>query len=114
MIAIILSTVVAVVAAQLMIKVGVRSGGPIASGQDLLSRIGRPLVVGGLALYVLSAAAWIYVLANAEVSFAFPFLGLTYVGVAVIAVFALRERFTGIQWVGLALVMIGVTVVAWS
>ncbi len=114
MIGLILATVLAVVTGQLMIKTGVAKGGPIGSARGLLIRMVQPLVLLGLAVYAASAAAWIYILASEEVSYAFPFLGLTYVCVAVIAVLVLRERLAAVQWVGLALVVAGVTIVAVS
>ncbi len=112
MIWLIIATVLAVVVGQFMIKIGVAAGGAITSVRELLPRMLSPLVVAGLGVYAVSAAAWIYVLASEEVSYAFPFLGLTYVGVAAIAVIVLRERLTALQWLGLMLVVIGVTVVA--
>jgi len=92
----------------------VSSGGPIVSARQIVPRMVRPLVLAGLAVYAVSAAAWIYILASEEISYAFPFLGLTYVCVAAIAVVVLRERLTWLQWLGLLLVVVGITVVATS
>lgn len=116
----ILLTVALIVVAQVLLKQGMRTL-DISSADDLrkplrLARrvLGTPSILVGLALYALSAAMWLGVLAKVPLSFAFPFLGLTYVGVTLIAVVFLRERFSVIQWTGLALVLAGVLLVAVS
>jgi drug/metabolite transporter (DMT)-like permease len=73
-----------------------------------------PAVVGGLALYVASAVSWIYVLSRTELSFAYPFLAVSYVAVTVAAVLGLKERFSVVQWLGVALVVSGVVIVAFT
>lgn len=116
----IMMSVALVVIAQVVLKLGA----------DSLARIGRekplgpltlgiralrvPGVVMGLALYAASAAFWLYALASTPLSYAFPFLGLAYVGVAVASVTVLRERVSTLQWIGLALVLGGVVAVAVS
>jgi drug/metabolite transporter (DMT)-like permease len=49
----------------------------------LLDLATRPALLGGLACYGLSVLLWIYVLSRAEASYAYPFLGLGFVLVAV-------------------------------
>lgn len=68
----------------------------------------------GLSVYVLSAAMWIFALSRVPLSMAYPFLGLSYVGVAVVAVVALKEWLTPAQWIGIAAVVAGVIMVAAS
>jgi drug/metabolite transporter (DMT)-like permease len=68
----------------------------------------------GLSVYVLSAAMWIFALSRVPLSMAYPFLGLSYVGVAVVAVVALKEWLTPAQWLGIAAVVAGVVMVAAS
>lgn len=116
----ILTSVALVVVAQVVLKLGAgaitRLGAnerrnPIRLG---ISAVRTPGVGIGLALYAISAAAWLYVLAITPLSYAYPFLGLTYVGVAVASVTVLKERFTPLQWAGLVLVLLGIVAVAVS
>ena len=45
----------------------------------------------GLCTFVISMASHLYVLSKVELSFAYPFLSLAYVAVAVFAYFVFRE-----------------------
>lgn len=116
----ILATVTLAAAGQLLLKTGMASVG--ALGADALRepialawRVARvPQVVFGFLLYGFSAVGWIVVLADTPLSFAYPFLGLSYVVVTAAAVVILKERFAGRQWAGLALIVVGVVVVAFT
>lgn len=116
----ILVAVALVIVGQLMLKRGMQHIGAIDRERvsrplALVVEIARePAVVIGFAVYGLSALMWLYVLAQTELSYAFPFLSIAYVGVTAAATLVLKERFTGRQWLGLALVMLGVAAVAVS
>ena len=116
----ILLSVGLVIVAQVVLKIGAGSlsgisreelGHPLRLG---LRAMRVPGVVIGLLLYLVSAALWLLVLATTPLSYAYPFLGLTYVGVAVASVTVLKERFSALQWIGLAFVVLGVAAVAAS
>ena len=116
----ILASVALVVVAQVVLKLGASSISGLSS-EDLrhpirlgLRAVRIPGVVIGLALYVFSAAIWLFVLATTPLSYAYPFLGLTYVGVAIASTAVLKERFSALQWIGLAFVFVGVMAVAAS
>ncbi len=112
--------VVAVITGQTLLKLGMQRVGRVdrASLERPLLLGGRvvrePRVLAGLALYALSGVTWVVVLARSELSYAFPFLGLTYVGVVGVAAFLLRERVVMRQWLGVALIVVGVSLVALS
>lgn len=116
----VLSAVTLVVTGQTLLKIGMNQVGPI--GRARLSRPATlvrdvatvPLVWVGLVLYGLSAALWILALATVPLSIAYPFLGLTYVFIAGVSVIALGEWLTPAQWLGVMLVVMGVTTVAMS
>lgn len=114
----ILLVVTTIVTGQLLLKSGMSRVGSIGGDEVAhpLEVVRRVLttwqVVAGLTLYVASALAWIWVLSRVELSFAFPFLALSYVGVTVLAVIRFRERFSAVQWLGLALTVTGVVLVA--
>jgi drug/metabolite transporter (DMT)-like permease len=114
----ILLSVAMVVTGQTLLKAGMTRVG-VVDGERLrrpvalvLAVASTPAVVGGLALYVASAVSWIYVLSRTELSFAYPFLAVSYVAVTAAAVLGLKERFATKQWFGVALVVAGVLVVA--
>jgi len=88
----ILFTVMTNAAAQLMLKQGMMSLGPISfEGTNpllkLLQIVFSPWVFLGLCTFVISMASHLYVLSKVELSFAYPFLSLAYVAVAIFAYF---------------------------
>lgn len=116
----ILGAVALVVAGQLLLKVGMLRVGAIG-GEHMRSPLAlvvtiarQPAVVIGFLIYGASALLWLYVLSRSELSFAFPFLSLAYAGVSAAATVLLKEHFAGRQWLGLALVTVGVIAVAAS
>lgn len=69
-------------------------------------------LVSGLACCVLGVAAWLVVLSRTEVSIAYPMLSIGYVIAAVIGVACLGEQVTIMRMCGIALICLGVVVVA--
>ena len=116
----ILGAVALVVAGQLLLKVGMLRIGSIDAARlrSPLALVGaivrEPAVILGFVIYAASALLWLFVLSQSELSFAFPFLSLAYAGVSAAATVLLKEHFVGRQWLGLALVTVGVIAVAAS
>ncbi len=116
----ILGTIALAVVGQLMLRAGMRRVGPISWGRaaaawTLVRDVASVwLVPGGLAIYVVSAIAWVVVLSRVELSYAYPFFGLAYVAVCVLASMLFGERLAPRQWAGVALVVVGVVLVAGS
>ena len=116
--ALILGVVALVVAGQTLLKVGMDTVGPVGLVRlrkpgPLIARILRsPTVLAGVCLYALSALGWIVVLSRADLSFAYPFLALSYLAVPLVGVVMLHEPLTRTQGAGLALVVCGVMLVA--
>jgi drug/metabolite transporter (DMT)-like permease len=76
-------------------------------------RIGStPAVWGGLALFVASAAAWLIVLSRASLSFAYPFVSLTYALILLFDRFVLQESVSPLRWAGVVLIMAGIVLVS--
>ncbi|MEZ0213924.1 MAG: EamA family transporter [Xanthobacteraceae bacterium] len=103
--------------AQLFLRLGARSAvtdpdrHPVAATIALLS---RPTIMSGLACYGLSLLLWLYVLGRIEVSFAYPFLALGFVLVAVAGWQFLGEPMPPIRAAGIGIILIGVLVLARS
>src|SRR5947207_2615325 len=80
-----------------------------------LARAGRePLLWGGLALFGISALFWLVVLSKVDLSFAYPFVGLSYIIIVLVARVILHEHVPSLRWVGVALVALGIAVVGLS
>jgi drug/metabolite transporter (DMT)-like permease len=66
------------------------------------------------ALIVAGTGVWLYVLYRMDVSRAFPFFGAGSVLVVLLSQVCFGERISGTRWVGIALIVAGVTLVAQS
>lgn len=108
----ILFTVVTNAAAQLMLKQGMNSIGAFSVGSEpILALVFRiifnPFVFFGLMIFVVSMGSHLFVLSRVDVSFAFPFLSIAYVLVAVYAHFFMSETLTFNHIVGIGLIVGG-------
>jgi drug/metabolite transporter (DMT)-like permease len=113
----ILFTVMTNAAAQLMLKHGMMSLGVINfDGVNpvvrLLQIVFSPWVFLGLCTFVISMASHLYVLSKVELSFAYPFLSLAYVAVAVFAYFVFREDLNAWRIAGIGFICIGTVLIA--
>lgn len=86
------------------------SGALGASG----SIVFNPYVISGLAVMVISMASHLMVLAKVDISFAYPFLGLSFVLVTLYGYFVLSEPVNIWRIAGVLLIVLGVSLVAKS
>ncbi|MFZ3085838.1 MAG: EamA family transporter [Candidatus Hydromicrobium sp.] len=106
------------VAGQILLKIGINRIGMVNFGslyalkQLFFGVIKSPMVISGLFLYVISAAIWLVVLSAVDLSFAYPFIGFTYVMVLVLSKFILKEDVNPIRWAGALIITIGVIVIS--
>ena len=113
----ILFTVLTNAAAQVMLKQGMITLGPISfDGVNPILRILQivfsPWIFLGLATFVISMASHLYVLSKVELSFAYPFLSLAYVAVAIFAYFVFREDLNAWRIAGIAFICVGTVLIA--
>jgi len=106
-------------AAQLLLKAGVSSVGTIQLHVKTIFTAGlhlalEPHILGGLSCYVISVVVWILALSRVPVSIAYPMLSIGYVVNAIAARFLLGEAVTFGRMVGIAIIILGVFVVARS
>lgn len=100
--------------AQLVLKHGMTiaqhrvedSGGSLA-----VAAATTPWVIGGLAIFGVSALAWMLTLSRVPLSLAYPFNALGYVGILTASVVFLHERTNVWTWVGTFLVAGGLVLV---
>jgi drug/metabolite transporter (DMT)-like permease len=99
----------------LAVKIGVGrvelDGGWIRMLQQAL---GNGWLTAGLALHVAALALWLVALRRAELSFAAPFIALSFVVVALLSWLFLHESFGPLRIAGTALVVLGVVLVSQS
>ncbi|WP_313494032.1 SMR family transporter [Stenotrophomonas sp.] len=80
--------------------------------QDAFRVLFNPWVFSGLSCYAISIVLWMYVLSKVQVSFAYPFLSVGYVIVVAAAYFFFREPVSIMKLSGIALICVGVALVA--
>jgi drug/metabolite transporter (DMT)-like permease len=115
----ILFTVMTNAAAQVMLKYGMITLGPISFSADtIIQRIFQivfnPWVFAGLCMFVISMASHLFVLSKVDLSFAYPFLSLAYVAVALFAWAVFKEELGTFKIAGIALIMVGTILIAQS
>lgn len=115
----ILFTVLTNAAAQLMLKQGMLTLGPLEMANEniflkVLQVVFQPWVFAGLVTFVISMASHLYVLSKVELSFAYPFLSLAYVAVAVFAYLIFKEDLNAWRIAGIAFICVGTVLIAQS
>lgn len=107
------------VTGQTAIKLGVsQPGASESAAAGVLSLVTlvfhSPLVLLGLVLYGISAFAWIAVLSRLDLSVAYPFLALNFVLITLVSRLVLGETVPTLRWVGIAVIVVGILLVARS
>lgn len=110
----ILSCIILNSIAQIFLKFGMnnmsRSISSIGIG-NIPSLIQNLYVMTGGTLYALSFIIWLYVLSKVKLSYAYPFISLSYVIVAILGFLILDEKISPVAWAGILLVVIGVSLI---
>ncbi len=97
---------------QIVLKSGMESVPQVTSGSGMVHAFRSPLVLAGLACYVLATFAWLIVLQRVPVSFAYPMISLNYIFVTLLAKVVRGETVPSLRYFGLALILAGVMVIA--
>jgi multidrug transporter EmrE-like cation transporter len=101
-------------AGQLCLKYGVSLLGEGASVLAIVKGIFTPYVFGGFFLYGISSIIYLNVLSRLDLSYAYPFVALSFVIVTILSWHFLDETLPMLRIVGLGLIMAGVLTVAAS
>lgn len=110
-----LASVLLAAAGQLIFKAGLNQiGGLTISIEMAVSILSSPVMLLGLAVFAASAFLWLIALMRAELSFAYPFLSLSYVLVLLGGAFLFDESVTPLRVVGFAAIIFGLFIVASS
>ena len=114
-ISILLTSVAFGAVGQLILKAGMNSLGKLQLSADTLLRMATsPLVLVGIAIFCLSTLLWLFALAKADLSFAYPFLSLTYLAVLIGGALLFHEEVTLPRVLGFIVIITGVWIVARS
>jgi drug/metabolite transporter (DMT)-like permease len=115
--ALIFFAVSAAACAQLMLKYGMQAATTRAhhtGGSLMLAAAASPWVIGGLAVFAVSALAWLGVLSRVSLSVAYPFNALGYIAILAASIVILHERASLLTWVGSLLGVSGLIIVVLS
>ena len=115
----ILFTVMTNAAAQLMLKYGMMQMGELTfAGVNpvlkILQIVFSPWIFFGLCVFVISMASHLFVLSKVDLSFAYPFLSLAYVAVAVFAFYVFGEDLNYLRVAGIGFICVGTILIAQS
>ncbi len=114
-IGIILISVAAGSIGQLVVKQAMNGIGKVDLSVDTLTKMATsPVLWVGLVIYGLSALFWLLALMRADLSFAYPFLSLTYIAVLIGGATLLHEQIRAGRLVGFVIIIIGLLVIARS
>ncbi len=98
---------------QLIFKAALNQIGQLQLSLEMFVKLATsPLLLLGLAVFGLSALLWLIALMKAELSFAYPFLSLTYVIVLVGGALLFHEQITLARIIGFIVIVTGLFVVA--
>lgn len=112
-----LISILASVAGQFLLKAGALKLGRVNAANwigHLLSILGTPELLAGLACYGLGAFVYILLLTRVNLSIAGPAVSLTYVFSVLLGYFIFREAIPFSRVVGLGLIISGVVLVIWK
>jgi drug/metabolite transporter (DMT)-like permease len=106
------------VVGQIFIKMGVNLVGDIDFSGGFISAYLKifltPWVITGSLIYFSSTFFWLYALSKVDLSFAYPFLALSYVLIILSSRFFLGESIPLIRWIGVLVICFGVFLVSKS
>lgn len=117
-VALILVSVAFATAGQFTLKAAMNhvthGAGPESPVDTLLRAAREPRLWAGLTLFGISAIFWLAVLSKVPLSFAYPFVGLSYIVIVLVARLVLHEHVPPLRWLGVAIVATGIAIVGLS
>lgn len=113
----IMLSVILNVGGQLFMKSGMKSVGMINLSQiikppTLFNVIFNPMIIIGVGLYVLASIVWLVILSRAELSYAYPMIGISYILTATLAWLIFKENMTVFRFMGISLIISGVYLIS--
>jgi len=107
-----LGSVASDVTGQVCFKLGVGHEAVGAGAPSLAYKVFHsPWIALGVAVYALEFVLWFAALSRTQLSVAFPFTALGYVGVVMASRYILKERISLRRWAGIGTIVVGVVLV---
>jgi drug/metabolite transporter (DMT)-like permease len=107
-----LGSVACDVTGQVSFKLGVGHATVGAGAPSLVYKVFHsPWIALGVAVYAVEFVLWFAALSRTQLSVAFPFTALGYVGVVLASRYILKERISLRRWAGIGTIVIGVVLV---
>lgn len=100
------------VCAQVALRAGMAAHGESTGLALAAAAAATPWVWVGIACYALSTVSWLIILSRIDLAVAYPLGSLSYVFVTLLSVFVLHETVAPLRWVGIAVILGGILVVA--
>jgi multidrug transporter EmrE-like cation transporter len=98
-----------------MDRVGRIGTAEVSAFGDTVTRAAKePRLWLGLFLFGVSAIFWLVVLSRVSLSIAYPFAGLSYVGIVLLDKYVLHEPVPPLRWVGVVAIAAGIALVGLS
>ncbi len=98
-----------------MTRVGRIGAAEVVEPVETLARAARePRLWVGLAAFGISAVFWLVVLSRVPLSVAYPFVGLSYIGIVLFSRMILHESVPPLRWLGVCVVSLGIALVGLS
>ena len=106
---------------QIFIKLGMQQIGEITLTELknnplslILSIITNVWVLMAAPLYTASFILWMYILSKLNLSFAYPFLALSFVLVPLVSLFVFGENISTLRWAGIFVIFSGIVIIGFS
>ena len=91
-----------------MTQIGqISSAGQLFNTHTILRIATNPYVLGGIALSAVGLFLWLGVLSNFKVSYIYSLGAISYIVLAILAYFILKEGITEIHWIGICVIVLG-------
>jgi drug/metabolite transporter (DMT)-like permease len=103
---------------QVFIKKGLTSLGGLDFSTGLVNSFARifltPFTILGLSLYFLGVFFWLYALSKVDLSYAYPFVSLSYALAVLFSWLILGENISYLRWAGVFVISFGVLLISRS
>lgn len=70
-------------------------------------------ILSGMVVYIVSFILWLYVLSHVQLSYAYPFVSLSYPLVIIMSWALLGETISSSVWIGIILICLGVSLIGY-
>ena len=106
---------------QMFLKIGMREVGEVTFFElryntftILLTMLSNPWIIIAIPLYVGGFILWLIILSKFNLSFAYPFLALSFIMVPLAATMIIGENISMMRWAGIIVIFFGVVIIGFS